>query len=154
MYEDIRGGGVPCQPHVLRRIRYADRVVANEAQEDKRPASRRVADELLALIDSGALRPGDPLPTYRKLAGDYGVAVNTAMAAVRHLQKSGAVTIRPHAGARVSDRSEAVDVAAELNQARSELGELREQVQHVSTELAELEQRLSALADRLGKPAE
>ncbi|WP_170210252.1 GntR family transcriptional regulator [Saccharopolyspora antimicrobica] len=123
-------------------------MVTNEAQEDKRPASRRVADELQKLIDSGELAPGDPLPTYRQLAKEHDVAVNTAMSAVRLLRESGAVTIRPNAGARVSDQTEDVDVAEELGRARAEVGELRTQVQHVNAKLADLEERLGLLADR------
>ncbi|MGI8308063.1 GntR family transcriptional regulator [Saccharopolyspora hattusasensis] len=126
-------------------------MVANEAQEDKRPASRRVADALLELIHAGELAPGDPLPTYRQLAKEHDVAVNTAMHAVRLLRESGVVTNRPHAGARVSDRTEDVDIAKELGRARAEVGELRDQVQRANAKLADLEERLGSIVDRVRK---
>jgi DNA-binding transcriptional regulator YhcF (GntR family) len=126
-------------------------VAAEDAQEDKRPASRRVADALQGQIDSGELAPGDPLPTYRQLAADHDVAVNTAMAAVRLLRDAGAVTIRPNAGASVRNRSEEVDLVAEINQARSEIADLRALAQQVNSALSKLETRLTDLADRIDK---
>jgi DNA-binding transcriptional regulator YhcF (GntR family) len=138
---------------VSRRIRYAELVVTNADQEDKRPASRRVADDLLALIESGELGPGAQLPTYRQLAADYDVAVNTAMAAVRLLRDSGVVKIRTNARAQVRDRSEEVDVASELNAARTQISELRSKMQHFDEELLKLEARLNTLADWLGDNA-
>lgn len=151
MFEDIRGAGLHCQPHVSRRIEYADHVVAEDVQEDKRPASRRVADALQRQIDAGELAPGDPLPTYRQLASEHDVAVNTAMTAVRLLRDAGAVTIRPNAGAHVRDQSDDVDLVAEINQARTEIADLRSLAQQVSTALAKLETRFTDLADRVEK---
>lgn len=134
----------PC----LKTGRYAGGV-ANDLVDgvDKRPASRRVADDLLARIDAGDEFPvGAQLPTYRQLAADYDVAVNTAIAAVRLLQGIGAVTIRPNAGAHVRDRSVDVDVARELDAARTELAKLRTQIQGAGANLAALEERLTQVA--------
>ncbi|WP_460957570.1 GntR family transcriptional regulator [Parasphingorhabdus pacifica] len=117
--------------------------------EDKRPASRHVAEALQGRISAGEFGPGDQLPTYRQLASEYDVAVNTALAAVRVLRDAGTVTIRPNAGAYVRDASEEVDIAAELNQARAELGELREAAQRFETNLGSLEGRIASLASRL-----
>ncbi|MEV0698622.1 GntR family transcriptional regulator [Saccharopolyspora sp. NPDC050389] len=126
-------------------------MVANEVQGDKRPASRRVADALLELIDSGLLAPGEPLPPYRQIAKDHDVAVNTAMHAVRLLRDSGVVTIRQHAGAKVSDRTDDVDIAEELGRARAEVSELRGKVEQVNAKLVDLEERLGSIADQVGK---
>lgn len=125
-------------------------MTAESDQEDKRPASRRVAADLLQRIDAGEYPPDSPLPTYRELAASYGVAVNTALAAVRHLRDMGVVTIRPNAGAKVRDRTEDRDIEAELSTARSEVADLRARVRDMSTDLAALEERLSTLADRFG----
>lgn len=125
-------------------------VAADSDQEDKRPASRRVAADLLERIDAGEYPPDSPLPTYRELAASYGIAVNTALAAVRYLRDLGVVTIRPNAGAKVRDRAEDRDIEAELTTARSEVADLRARVRDMSTDLAALEKRLSTLVDRFG----
>ena len=51
--------------------------------EDRRPASRRIADDLRHLIESGELAPGAQLPSERQLAATYGTARNTAREAIR-----------------------------------------------------------------------
>ena len=125
-------------------------MVADSEHEDKRPASRRVADDLAQRIEAGEFPPGSSLPTYRQLAGDYEIAVNTAIAAVRLLRDGGAVTIRRNAGAKVRDRSADPDFATELNEARDDVADLRATVQDMTSKLERLESRLSALSDRVG----
>ncbi len=124
------------------------RVTTSTDPEDKRPASHRVADALLSRIQAGEFRPGDPLPTYRSLAGEYEVAVNTALSAVRLLRDRGAVSIKANAGAQVRDSSEDVNLSAELMQTKEELTGLREDAQRLEASLSELEARMAALAER------
>ena len=125
-------------------------VAADSEHDDRRPASRRVADDLLQRIEAGEYPPESSLPTYRQLAADYDVAVNTALAAVRLVRDDGAVTIRRNAGAKVRDRTEDADFATELSTARNEIAELRASVEDMGAELAKLEERLSALSERAG----
>lgn len=94
---------------------------------------------------------GSALPTYRQLAAEYDVAVNTALAAVRVLRDSGLVSIRPNAGAQVRDRTEDVDTANELRSVSTELAELRATVQRVGSDLAKVEERLANLVSRSGE---
>ncbi|MFF3854020.1 GntR family transcriptional regulator [Micromonospora sp. NPDC002575] len=56
---------------------------------DKRPPSRRMADDLRSSIRAGELAPGDKLPSERELAARYGTARNTAREAVGILQAEG-----------------------------------------------------------------
>ncbi|WP_169748020.1 GntR family transcriptional regulator [Pseudonocardia acaciae] len=120
----------------------------DRADEDKRPASRRVADQLQARIEAGEFAAGDALPPYRQLAAEYGVAVNTALAAVRALRDAGLVTIRPNSGAQVRGRSDDVDVGREVMAISNEVADLRATVQRVGTDLARLEERLAEVASR------
>lgn len=122
-------------------------MVENTPDEDKRPAGRRVADALMARIECGELGPGAALPTYRGLADEFGVAVNTAMAAVRLLRDRGAVAIRPNAGAQVRDPAQDVDLAAELKKVRTEVGDLRDEVRRFDTALADLEAQIEFLTE-------
>lgn len=64
-----------------------------------------IAASVRALIERGALLPGDALPPVRNLADDLGVNRNTAVAAYRQLTAAGVVITRGRAGTRVADRS-------------------------------------------------
>ena len=50
------------------------------------PQSRRIADDLRGLIQSGELRPGDPLPSESALSERYGVARGTVRQALAELE--------------------------------------------------------------------
>ena len=63
------------------------------------PASRRLAAQLRAAIESGQLAPGDRLPSERKLVETHDVARNTAREAVRLLADEGLVTVEHGRGA-------------------------------------------------------
>ncbi|TQJ32159.1 aminotransferase class I/II-fold pyridoxal phosphate-dependent enzyme [Microbacterium sp. SLBN-146] len=61
-----------------------------------------IADSLRDLLQRGALRPGDALPSVRSLADELGVNRNTAVAAYRQLTQAGLVETRGRGGTRVS----------------------------------------------------
>jgi GntR family transcriptional regulator len=69
------------------------------ASGDRRPASRRIADELRRSIESGELAPGAQLPSERQLAATYGTARNTAREAIRLLADAGLVIAEQGRGA-------------------------------------------------------
>jgi len=50
------------------------------------PAYRQIIDQVLGGIASGALRPGDQLPTVRQLAVDLAINPNTVARAYRELE--------------------------------------------------------------------
>ncbi|GAA2024604.1 aminotransferase class I/II-fold pyridoxal phosphate-dependent enzyme [Agromyces tropicus] len=64
-----------------------------------------IAASVRALIERGALRPGDSLPPVRNLADHLGVNRNTAVAAYRQLTSAGVVVTRGRGGTHVADRS-------------------------------------------------
>lgn len=57
-----------------------------------------------ALIDAGTLRPGDRLPSVRKLSQQRSISIATVLAAYRLLEDSGRVKARPQSGYFVSNR--------------------------------------------------
>ncbi|WP_314502318.1 aminotransferase class I/II-fold pyridoxal phosphate-dependent enzyme [uncultured Microbacterium sp.] len=73
-----------------------------ESQINGRSASE-IADSLRALIERGALRPGDPLPSVRALAESLGVNRNTVVAGYRLLSGTGVIVSRGRGGTRVAD---------------------------------------------------
>jgi DNA-binding transcriptional regulator YhcF (GntR family) len=117
--------------------------------QDRRPASRRVADELRAQIASGRYPAGSALPSYRQLAAEHEVAVNTAMAAVHTLRDEGLVVSKPNAGAYVRDRANQADTEHELRVLRAELGELQVQLRQAGANLTAVGDRLSDVMARL-----
>ena len=57
------------------------------------PIYVQIMDQIKHLIASGALRPGDQLPTVRQLAADLRVNFNTVARAYRMLDDAGIISI-------------------------------------------------------------
>ncbi|MEU6555020.1 PLP-dependent aminotransferase family protein [Streptomyces sp. NPDC046915] len=72
------------------------------------PGGRRAAliRALREAVRGGRLAPGTPLPPYRSLAADLGVARNTVADAYAELVAEGWLTARQGSGTRVADRAE------------------------------------------------
>jgi len=58
----------------------------------------RVAYEIASLIDQGTLRPGDRIPSVRKLTTQQNISVATAMQAYQLLEHRGLIEARPQSG--------------------------------------------------------
>src|SRR5258707_14996470 len=58
------------------------------------PKYQQIVEQVKALIASGALPPGAPLPSVRQLSGDLGINVNTVVAAYRALDSEHLVLLR------------------------------------------------------------
>lgn len=58
----------------------------------------KVAEEAARLIHSGAFRPGDKLPSVRKLCQNYGISLTTAVRAYLELENVGLIEGRPKSG--------------------------------------------------------
>jgi DNA-binding transcriptional MocR family regulator len=69
---------------------------------DAPPAQPRlyeqVAGRITAAIDSGVLRPGDRLPSIRKLSEQHQVSVSTVLQAYAQLESAGVLEARPQSG--------------------------------------------------------
>jgi DNA-binding transcriptional MocR family regulator len=59
---------------------------------------QRLAADLAGLVARGALRPGDRLPSVRRLVQERGVSVATVLSAYRELEGQGIVEARPQSG--------------------------------------------------------
>ncbi|MFL6062456.1 MAG: GntR family transcriptional regulator [Marmoricola sp.] len=69
---------------------------------DPAPPYEQIRTQLAGHVDSGELKPGDRLPTVRRLAEDLGVATNTVARAYRELEASGVIETRGRAGSFVT----------------------------------------------------
>lgn len=89
------------------------------------PPYDQVKRQISQLVAAGELRPGDKLPTVRRLAADLSLAPNTVARAYRELETAGVLDTRGRAGTFVTgdERSRAARQAAvEYAQRARELG--------------------------------
>lgn len=70
---------------------------------DPTPPYEQVRRQIMALISSGSLVPGDRLPPVRHLANDLGLASGTVARSYRELEADGWVQTRRGGGTRVAD---------------------------------------------------
>ena len=70
-----------------------------------------LADHVAALIEAGALRPGERVPSVRQLARERNVSIATAMHALELLESRGLIEARPRSGYYVSDIPKRTDTA-------------------------------------------
>ncbi|MCP5368766.1 MAG: UTRA domain-containing protein [Hyphomicrobiales bacterium] len=66
------------------------------------PVFRRIKGDILARIQAGDLRPGDPIPGEEALAHEFGCSRMTAHRALRELSEEGVVERRRRSGTRVA----------------------------------------------------
>ena len=64
----------------------------------------RVVDEISRLVDRGTLRPGDRIPSVRKLSSTNGVSISTVLQAYLVLENKGVIEARPQSGYYVKSR--------------------------------------------------
>lgn len=75
------------------------------------PIYVQIRDQLLRAVGSGALRPGEQLPTMRELAVQLRVDLNTVRHAYDELEQTGAIVIVRARGTYVADRPPPMDGA-------------------------------------------
>lgn len=71
--------------------------------DDPTPPYEQLRRQLVDLIRSRVIGPGDRLPPLRQLAGDLGLAVGTVARTYRELESAGLVHSRRGGGTRVAD---------------------------------------------------
>lgn len=69
---------------------------------DVRPIYVQIMDEIKRAVVLGTVRPDDPLPSVRQLAGELRVNPNTVQQAYRELERQGLVYVRRGQGTFVS----------------------------------------------------
>jgi GntR family transcriptional regulator len=62
------------------------------------PIYVQIVEQVRHAVDVGGLRPGERLPTVRRLAKDLAIAPNTIVKAYNELQRAGLVESRPGVG--------------------------------------------------------
>jgi GntR family transcriptional regulator len=75
------------------------------------PVYLQLIEQVKHGIDVGALRPGDQLPTIRRVAEDLVINPNTVAKAYRDLEREGVIELRQGAGAFVAENGQSGRVA-------------------------------------------
>ena len=79
---------------------------------DTAPLYHQVADQLHTLIRAGTLRPGERVPSVRRLSRQQGVSVATVLQAYQRLEDAGVIEARPQSGYYVKRASRPVQEPA------------------------------------------
>ena len=74
---------------------------------DGRPIYEQVKDDLRRLVVTGAMRPGEKLPSVRELAVSLAINPNTIQRAYRELESEGYIVSVPGKGSFVCDGDQA-----------------------------------------------
>ena len=83
------------------------------------PIYVQIRDQLLRAIGSGALRPGEQLPTMRELAVRLRVDLNTVRHAYDELEETGAIVIVRARGTYVAEKPPPVDSGLQTRKVRA-----------------------------------
>src|SRR5712692_11953547 len=108
--------------------------MSNTAQSDRRfefrldlhsgvPVYRQIIDHVLGGITTGALKPGDQLPTVRQLAVDLSINPNTVVRAYRELEIRGLLETEQGTGTFISHQKVPRDDAERQRRLNQLVGE-------------------------------
>lgn len=86
---------------------------------DARPIYVQIMDEIRRAVVLGTVRPDDPLPSVRQLAGELKVNPNTVQQAYRELERDGLVYVRRGQGTFVAEEG-----AVQTDRERGELARM------------------------------
>lgn len=118
--------------------------------DDDTPVARQIADGLRVLMVSGQLRPGDALPSARRLAVDLGVHYNTVVQAYRELENEGWLSLARRRGTHVRERPAPPPADAASNAALTDkLARLLARYRAQGIPMAALESAVRDAMDRL-----
>ena len=108
---------------------------------DSRPIYEQIKDNYRKLIASGAMAPGEKLPSVRELASQLAINPNTIQRAYRELEGDGFIYTIPGKGCFVGSEQE-VD-RGRMNQLLTEFDSIIEQLTLIGVSCDELIRRIS-----------
>jgi GntR family transcriptional regulator len=115
---------------------------------DPRPIYEQIRDGFRRLIVSGALSPGDRIPSVRELAGQLAINPNTIQRAYRELESEGYIFSIPGKGSFAGEHRE-VDEGRKAVLLKK-LGDVLEELLFLGLEAPELKAAVERAAQREG----
>ncbi|WP_027185474.1 FadR/GntR family transcriptional regulator [Desulfovibrio inopinatus] len=122
-------------------------------QLDRRGVAEQVEQCILDLVNTGRLHPGDRLPSERRLAEMLGVSRGTVRHALKNLEKTDVLVIRPGSGAFVAsgeDEAKVDALMASVARGRNTLREVMEVRSLLEPHIAEMAASKAEPADVAG----
>lgn len=116
------------------------------------PISRQIASQIATLCASGALRPGERLPSVRELARDLGVNQNTVLRVYERLCGEGLLEMRHGQGTFVAARAKAGQLAVHRERIVDELRQVAQQAFGLGLSIDELHELLSEATNGAAPP--
>ena len=112
---------------------------------DERPVYLRLRDKIAAMILDGKVRDGDPLPSVRSLAADYGANPLTVAKAYQTFQEDGFVVVKRGVGMFVADGATArLRAAARKDFLENSWPQIAAQMRRLDLDVADLLERALA----------
>ncbi|MEM9655651.1 MAG: GntR family transcriptional regulator [Actinomycetota bacterium] len=119
------------------------------SEDDDRQPSRRIADEITLAVVSGAIAPGEQLPSTTVLMERYGVANQTVQNAKRVLKDLGLIYTVRGQGTFVRSDINPADFESVVAEVGSPLfREILSRLDVIGGEISEINRRLAALEDQ------
>lgn len=117
------------------------------------PVYRQIIDQILGGIASGALRPGDQLPTVRQLAVDLAINPNTVVRAYRELEIRQVLDTQQGVGTFVTTEPVRADDAERQRQLDQLVGDFVARAGAAGYSVPELLERLREFVAEQGRQA-
>ncbi len=114
------------------------------------PIYVQIREQILRAIGSGALRPGEQLPTMRQLAVELKVDLNTVRHAYDELEETGAIVILRARGTYVADRPPPLDAARQAKRIQALAQQAIALAASAGIDPVEVAQEMLQLAKRQG----
>lgn len=112
------------------------------------PINRQIADQIRAQCASGALRPGEKLPSVRELARQLAINQNTVLRVYEKLTAEGILERRHGDGTYVADRLPANQMRSQRNILREEFNRLLQRAELLGIDPEEIQNWIRAFARR------
>ncbi len=107
---------------------------------DSRPIYEQIKSGLLNLIVTGAISPGEKLPSVRELAVELAINPNTIQRAYRDLEREGVIYSVPGKGSFAAEKGEAIE--AKRARALEKFDETVRELAQLGVTVKELNERL------------
>ena len=114
------------------------------------PITRQIAAQIRTQCASGAIRPGERLPSVRALAGELAVNQNTILRVYERLTAEGLLERRHGDGTFVADRVPTGQMKAQRQLFRQEIARIAELAKTLGVEPAEVHRLLEEAFDQTG----
>jgi GntR family transcriptional regulator len=118
------------------------------------PITRQIADQVRALCASGALAPGQRVPSVRELARDLAVNQNTVLRVYERLTTEGLLERRHGDGTYVAERLPAGQLKAQRNALRQDIQRLVDRARTLQVDADEIHRLVDAALARAPAPAQ